>query len=57
MKTQEDLKALYEALREDAKKIFFNAGRYVAGDRDRLAVQDYHRYKVMEAATYPKGTK
>lgn len=50
MKTKEDLIALYNTLREDAKKIYYNAGRYMAGDRDRLATQDYFRYTVIEAA-------
>lgn len=50
MKTQEDLVAIHTALKENAKKIYFNAGRYMAGDRDRLATQDYFRYTVIEAA-------
>lgn len=50
MKTQEDLVAIYNALNENAKKIYYNAGRYAAGDRDRLATQDYFRLTVIEAA-------
>jgi hypothetical protein len=50
MKTQDDLATIYKSISEDAKKIYYNAGRYVAGDRDSIAVADYYRYTVIEAA-------
>lgn len=35
-------------LTEDAKKIYFNAGRFMAGARDRQAATDYKKYQVLE---------
>lgn len=50
MKTKGDLVALYNSISENTKKIYFNAGRYLAGDRDVIAIADYARYTVIEAA-------
>ena len=33
---------------EQDKKLYFNAGRYAAGDRDKLAVEAWQKYAAQE---------
>ena len=48
-KDRRDITLMLDSIAETTKKIYYNAGRYAAGARDKVAVSDYHRLIVMEA--------
>mgnify|MGYP000028523242 CR=1 FL=1 len=47
-KTRVDLMLMLDSLAETTKKMYYNAGRYAAGARDKTATADYFRLQVME---------
>jgi hypothetical protein len=40
---------MLDSIAETTKKMYYNAGRYAAGARDKNAVADYYRLSVIEA--------
>jgi len=48
-KNRVDLMLMLDSIAETTKKMYYDAGRYVAGARDKAATAAYYRLSVMEA--------
>jgi hypothetical protein len=48
VKTKAKPERVKAVLDEEAKKIYFNAGRFMGGDRDTVAVSAYRIYELIE---------